>query len=281
MATAVQGSVAVREIDFNKLDEQLREAATFDRVIVVGGDGTFSTVLAAASGAGSPLSKTPIGVLPIGTANDLAREVGLFDLCRFRRYEELPRLFEMLPQRALSVWEAVADRVAYPFCNYVSLGFEGAVVSDFHAWRATSKIQHRLVNRVIYSWFGLRNITRMLRGARIEHDNTNVDIPSSRGIVVSNIQSHMGVGIIARESDPFDEMIECVRASSPCDYLRMIGAKLHLLPSLRSLYRGKRFLINNLAPRTPMQIDGEPGPEINGGVVFIRHRGFAQVLVNF
>ena len=50
----------------------LRRAADTDLVIVCGGDGTI-----AAAGAGLFQSGLPMGVLPLGTANDLARTLGL------------------------------------------------------------------------------------------------------------------------------------------------------------------------------------------------------------
>jgi diacylglycerol kinase (ATP) len=49
-----------------------RERGRIDRVIVAGGDGTLNAALQALAGAGLPL-----GVLPLGTANNLARTLGI------------------------------------------------------------------------------------------------------------------------------------------------------------------------------------------------------------
>lgn len=49
-----------------------RERAGVDRVIVAGGDGTLNTVLQGLVGTGLPL-----GILPLGTANNLARTLGI------------------------------------------------------------------------------------------------------------------------------------------------------------------------------------------------------------
>ena len=280
LAEVIAGLVSVRELDFSRLDAQLSDAARFDRVMVVGGDGTFTTVLNQACDRTSPLRNTPIGLVPIGTANDLAREVGTFDLCRGRSYTELPHLFELLPTRDLSVWELEVDGLSYGFCNYASLGFEGAVVTDFHCWRTRSKLHNRLLNRVMYSAFGLRHLLSFLRGVLIMDENRAVEIASTRGLVISNVKSHMGIGLLSRESDAFDDVIECVRASSPFDYLRMIGAKIHVLPSLRSLYRGREFSVEGVPVNTPLQIDGEPVPSVQRGRVAVRLKGTARILVH-
>jgi diacylglycerol kinase (ATP) len=53
-------------------EDLARRAANFDLVIVCGGDGTVASVGLAACEA-----KLPVGILPLGTANDLARTLGL------------------------------------------------------------------------------------------------------------------------------------------------------------------------------------------------------------
>jgi hypothetical protein len=90
----------------------------------------------------------------------------------------------------------------------------------------------------------------------------------------------MGIGLLSCESDAFDDVIECVRASSPLDYLRMMGAKIHVLPSLRSLYRGREFAIEGIPVDTPLQIDGETKPSVRHGRVLARRTGSARILVH-
>lgn len=278
LAEAMRSRVSVRAIDFPRLQEQVQDAAAFDRVIVVGGDGTCATILGEASDELSPLQRAPIGLLPIGTANDLAREVGSYDLCRGVSCDELPQVFESLSERRLAIWELSADDARYGFCNYASLGFEGAVVRDFHTWRTRSKLQNRLLNRAMYTYFGIHHMFSFLPETHLDTGDTRVACARTRGIILSNIKSHMGIGTLSRESDPFDDVIECIRASSPLAYLHMILAKTGVLPAMRAFHRGRDFALEGLPPGTPLQIDGEAKPAVRQGKVAVRLRGFARVL---
>lgn len=280
LAEVMKAHVTVVQLDFSQLQDQLRDAARFDRVVVVGGDGTFASILNEAAAESSPLANIPIGLLPIGTANDLAREVGTYGLGRLGAHEELPRIFGDLSERNIAIWELEADGVLHGFCNYVSLGFEGAVVSDFHTWRARSKVQNRILNRAMYTCFGMRHLFSFLPETTIVHDDRTTACASSRGLVISNVQSHMGIGTLCRESSPYDDQIECIRASSPFDYLRMILAKLGVVPSLRAVHRGKEFALEGLPPKTPLQIDGEPKLPVLHGKISVRLKGFARVLTS-
>jgi diacylglycerol kinase (ATP) len=60
----------VRSFDLEELEEAV--ASGGDRVVVAGGDGSIAPVAAAAGAADVPLA-----VLPVGTANDFARRLGL------------------------------------------------------------------------------------------------------------------------------------------------------------------------------------------------------------
>jgi YegS/Rv2252/BmrU family lipid kinase len=68
----------VRCVAGDQLDDEAKTAtaANVDAVIASGGDGTISTVAAALSG-----GDTPLGVLPMGTLNHFAKDLGIpFDL---------------------------------------------------------------------------------------------------------------------------------------------------------------------------------------------------------
>jgi diacylglycerol kinase (ATP) len=62
----------VRRFDIDKLDDAL--ACGAERIVLAGGDGSIAPVAAASGAAGIPLA-----LLPVGTANDFARRMGLPD----------------------------------------------------------------------------------------------------------------------------------------------------------------------------------------------------------
>jgi YegS/Rv2252/BmrU family lipid kinase len=96
-----------------------REAeADFDAIVAAGGDGTVHAVVNGLAG-----RSTPIAVLPFGTVNVLAREVGLP-----RRPEELASLIVSAPARP--IWPGrIAGRA---FLMMASAGFDSEVVAGVH-----------------------------------------------------------------------------------------------------------------------------------------------------
>lgn len=265
IAEALRGHVTVVPIDFSRLHEQIAAAADHDQIVIAGGDGTFASVLTSPA-----LPDLPVGLVSLGTANDLTREMGTLALFRSKRWEELPALISNLPERTLSTWDVVFDGQRRSFCNYLSLGFEGAVVSDFDRWRSASPVHNRLLNRVMYVWFGLRHLTTQIRGAKVSADGAAPQmIPATRGIILANIKSHMGCGFATRESDPSDRTLECIKASSPLDYLRMVATPLRLLPSLRSMCRGTQIELTNLPSGTALQLDGEACNSVQAGTLSV------------
>ena len=275
LSKALEPLVTVVPIDFTKLDEQLTFAGRYEHIVVAGGDGTFSAVLTSRL-----LPDRPVALVPLGTANDLARELGTFQALRGQPWKTFPAIIDRFHERPHACWDLRSGEVTLPFCNYISLGFEGAVVSDFDRWRAKAKVHNRILNRLMYVWFGLRHCCIRVRGVGVRVDHgASYFIRPTRGIIFTNIKSHMGCGMAARGIDASDDTIECVVASSPLDYSRMVLSPWSLLPALRSLFRGKRMELSGIEPGTPIQVDGEARPPLSAQDAVITLRKFARVLV--
>lgn len=271
---ALRDRVEACALDFSQLSKQLERGSVFNRIVVVGGDGSFASVLT------SPyLPSRPVALIPLGTANDLAREFGMCRAIKGLSWDDLPGLVESLSETPLAIWDLFVDGMTRSFCNYCSLGFEGAVVADFLAWRATQTRHGVFKNRAVYGLLGAKWIATRLRGLTISSDiNNAVQVPATRGIVVSNVKSHMGIGVLTPISDPGDNRIECVNASSPLDYLRMIASPMRLLPPLKSLVQGSEITIMGIPAGTHIQVDGEAHPPVMGGTVRVSFKKQTSIL---
>ncbi len=100
-------------------------AARFDGVLALGGDGTVQAV-AAGLLALPAAARTPLGIVPAGSGNDLARALGLRADPR-----QAIALLERAAVRRLDVIE-VAGR---PCLNNLGFGFSAAVVHERARWR--------------------------------------------------------------------------------------------------------------------------------------------------
>lgn len=107
------------------LAEQMsRMAAGMDSLIVVGGDGTVSQVLETSWVQGLTI---PVGIVPLGTGNDMARSLGLYR-GRSWRPEEILGYVRGSKTRLVDLW-GLQGSVC--FSNYLSLGLDAAVVRRF------------------------------------------------------------------------------------------------------------------------------------------------------
>jgi diacylglycerol kinase (ATP) len=133
-------AVALRETTAPRHAEALARAADpahIDAVVVAGGDGTINEAVNGL--AGSPL---PLAVLPLGTANVLANEIGLP-----RRSAALARIAAFAPARPVWPGEAIAEGGAggaRRFLIMAGLGFDAEVVEhlDLALKRRTGKLAY-------------------------------------------------------------------------------------------------------------------------------------------
>jgi diacylglycerol kinase family enzyme len=85
-----------------------------DAVVAAGGDGTIRALAIALEGSG-----VPVGIIPVGTGNVMAREIGMA-----RRTEEIAKVLRF--GRAIDIEGARAN--GEPFFLMAGIGFDGAIV---------------------------------------------------------------------------------------------------------------------------------------------------------
>jgi hypothetical protein len=131
----------------------------------------------------------------------------------------------------------------------------------------------------MYFWFGLRRLGGFLPSLQLQSsDGVRVPVASKRGVLVTNVKSHMGLGIASDQVFYHDEMIEALVPSSPVDYVRMVVSRYGLMKPLKPIASSKQLSIEGVPPGVPVQVDGEFFTESDGSPIQIQFRRAVRVL---
>ncbi|MGE0416094.1 MAG: lipid kinase [Acetobacteraceae bacterium] len=212
-----------------------------DCVIVGGGDGTLNAAAKAVIETGLPL-----GVIPLGTANDFARTLGI----------------PLDPRAAAAVIAAghttpvdVGDVNGHAFLNVASIGF------GVDLTRALTRDSKRRWGALGYAVAGLRALGRLQPfTAEIEHGG-HVDVTRTVHLAIGNGR-HYGGGMVVAEQARLDDG-QLHAFSLEVDHW---WGLLRLLPALRSgthhawsevkTLAGESLLVRTSRPRS-VNTDGE------------------------
>lgn len=238
--------------------------SSFDAVFVVGGDGTVSEV---ARGILQAKSVVPLGIIPVGTANVVARELGIPCASPLKAARSLllssPRGFDIA---------LCNDR---PFLANVGVGFDADVVVAIDRFRQTLAPTKRF-KMLHYIPIGYS----VLRGHRPHQVEVRIDDVAIEGtfadVIVCNTRNYGGVMSMTPDARADDGILDV--------YLSRRKSRLGILHQLflgltRRKSRGsavylqcKRIQIYT-SVSSAVQIDGDP----SGGTpldVRIRSTGF-------
>jgi diacylglycerol kinase (ATP) len=142
-----------------KVVEQARSLLeSSDRLIVAGGDGTIGQAMEGLRLSGN--TQAALGVVPLGTGNDLARELNLLRV--YARKGLKPLLESLLQDRVapLDLWR-VGDHAV--MANYLSFGADGWVTETFANRRDLSESHHSVAgNKIRFARAGMQCLARWL-----------------------------------------------------------------------------------------------------------------------
>lgn len=161
-----------------------RHASSVDCVVLGGGDGTMNAAAPALVETG-----LPFGILPLGTANDLARSLGLP-----LEPEAAARIIPTAPEKAIDLgWVN-----GHYYFNVASIGFSADLAGEL---TAEAKKRWGTVGYAIAAF-------RLLRRARpftvtIEHDGTTEKVTTIQASVGNG--RHYGGGMTVQEDATVDD----------------------------------------------------------------------------
>ena len=221
-----------------------------DIAVACGGDGTASAVAEVIAERG--LAAPAMGVIPLGTGNDLARVLGYSHLSHV-----LPALIAQLhhsTRRQLDRWRVEGPDLRLTWCNYLSVGADARVAQMFHHLRLRHPrlVRGGNINRGIYGLLGAqqRNID-LARQVRLRSAATLPEWASV--MVLANIPSYAGGATLARGMRCDDGHLEMVALGHGVS-LGLVTARLRR-PRLLAQIEQVEF---DLSAPLAMQADGEP-----------------------
>jgi diacylglycerol kinase (ATP) len=211
----------------------------FDIIVAAGGDGTLNAVVN-----GMEAAPRPVAILPFGTANVLAREIGLP-----RDAERLAELIASGPARP--IWPGVVgDRL---FLTMASSGFDAETVA------AVTPRLKRHVGRLAFAWAILVCLWRY-RACELCVRVDGVDHPAATMIAAKG-RLYAGPHVIAPRANLAEPMLDLVlfQRAGRLAALRYLGALLRgSLPRRRdiTILRARAAFVS-AAEAVPVQADGE------------------------
>ena len=211
-----------------------------DLLIAMGGDGLIRDILPAAIESG-----TPLGIIPLGTGNDLARALGIS--------RDIPEAISTLMQGSVTSIDAARVGDTY-FVNVASSGLDAATAAE---------INRRKMGRGTLAYIcALMKILPGFRPAEFELE-LDGEKKSFRGmlVAVANASSYGGGMLIAPESSLADGLFDivAVEAMSKLEFLccfpQVFSGKHVSHPKVRT-YRASRVRISADPPQLVMA-DGD------------------------
>jgi diacylglycerol kinase family enzyme len=265
-------------LDLKNLGSQLSAITNYKKLILAGGDGTFSSVLSQLRD-----SQIPVGFLPLGTGNDLARALNLMT---FDESNPVPliRQLDTAKIKMLQVWtlhDLSSDTSIKYFCNYCSFGFDADVVNRFAELRRNPNyfLYHfgRVGNRIGYAIAGLLPFIRMQKLDLQKNMEKQYIHQTPLSLFFANIKPVMGLGMSNLKSDYSDNLLEGLAIKSFSQYFPFLSGRelFNLKPTFLGAQTHWRLELNNAAA---IQLDGEPYPSTTSTAFEIRPSHLVRVL---
>ncbi len=286
LQTADKFNGCIEILNQKEIPQQLKRAKDFDKIIIAGGDGTIAEVMSSMDE-----SFPALGILPLGTGNDLARELGVQSKFSFNNLEKILEYYKTAKTKDIRIWKLKYGQNfenSIKFINYVSFGMDAAIVDTFTSLRKSKN--YKLIsklgangNRLTYALAGMRHCLNMLslKDLIITSDSVRLNLPTQecRALIFTNIKSMMGLGISNNQSSYFDDKVELVITDSILNYLSMILKLKGPFSKPKFISSAQYWKIENIGKVIPVQIDGESKPEIRSESYIIEKADKLKIII--
>ena len=246
----------------DRLEEQTDALIrTARKLIAVGGDGTLGVVLDRVR---RLKPGTVIGLIPLGTGNDLGRALGVYRVYDAKGLVACLKRLLRAPSLPFDLWDA--DHGAATVVSYLSAGMDAAVLRDFDRARKRGAVHGGALGNKLFYMRALfaRARTRFPEGAHalLDTDEGPVELPLAgrRALLAANINSY-AAGARPVPGNRFDDgLLEVVVFDTLPRYLLVVTLS-RVWPAAARWIRPPRLKARRadlfLPPGTPVQIDGE------------------------
>jgi diacylglycerol kinase (ATP) len=221
---------------------ELLDATGSDRILVCGGDGSVGGVLAATVGTG-----VPVGIVPGGTGNQLARNLGI-------PLEPFAAVRVALDGTVVPLDLAVTDRGEW-LCQMGGMGVDAKMVADVDAGRKGRW------GVVAYVWAAVRHLGPHRFRARIRLDRGRPRRRKVSSILIANAGRLLGALEPIPGASPHDGVLNVglVKSHTPVQWMRLAAAlatgRVAQDPTVE-IVQTTKLVIDTPRPE-PFEIDGE------------------------
>jgi diacylglycerol kinase family enzyme len=240
---------------YELFEEQIKEAlANSECFIVVGGDGTITSVFDVLL-QHKEFMHIKIGIIPLGTGNDLARVLNLYSALVDRGLLYIVRKLVVAKSRDFDLWQI---NKKFAMANYFSAGIDAHIAYDFNKDRIEGRIVGNSVlkNKLHYvkRFFADKNYRLKAGELNITDEfgkKMTFSLENNSTVIIGNIPSFAGGSNPFGKSDMADGLLEILRIKSIQSFLKAIS-----IGAGGSVIRAKEIEIH-LQKDEFIQIDGE------------------------
>jgi diacylglycerol kinase family enzyme len=281
-------SAWIRELTVPKaVPEQARRILSeCDRLVVAGGDGTIGQALE-----GMRLSNradAALGVIPLGTGNDLARELRLLEVFQDKGLGELVRTLLEDRISPLDLWDVGGRAV---LANYLSFGSDGWVTEVFGRSRDLSGSRHSTLGiKLGYARAGIGSLARHLpqsfhiRARLADGSILDRGLGGHRSLLALNVGSYASGLLRPMRTRADDGLLTLMSIPHLWNYPVLVATSA--FPRLQGFFQ-RRMLLSWQATSfeaswtgpNAVQVDGEGRRDLlSSGRLEVSHAGRARLL---